>query len=266
MPLVVVVSPKGGVGKTTLTANLAVALQRLGRRVIAVDFDSQNALRFLLLPQGEHGIGLAGCVSRGLPWAAAIQEGRAGVRVVPFGPSTSAERLLLKQILVEERIADGLETISSNPEDLVLIDTAPGDGRLQERLEQLADLEVVCLLADAGSMSLVPSFRDGLLLRRRGNPYLDCTFALLNQVDPRRRLSRDIADFVAQHAGERFIGSVHYDEALAESAAHGLPVVEAVPDSMASTDIIRLASRLDALLSSLDDGVSLARVEGGVSA
>ena len=42
----IMVMGKGGVGKTTLVANLAVALRRRGRQVTAVDFDSQNALRF----------------------------------------------------------------------------------------------------------------------------------------------------------------------------------------------------------------------------
>jgi cellulose biosynthesis protein BcsQ len=45
MPLICVCSPKGGVGKTTLAANLAWALARAGSKVLALDFDVQNALR-----------------------------------------------------------------------------------------------------------------------------------------------------------------------------------------------------------------------------
>ena len=39
MPLICVCSPKGGVGKTTLAANLAWALARAGSKVLALDFD-----------------------------------------------------------------------------------------------------------------------------------------------------------------------------------------------------------------------------------
>lgn len=45
MPLICVCSPKGGVGKTTVAANLSYALARSGIKVLAIDFDVQNALR-----------------------------------------------------------------------------------------------------------------------------------------------------------------------------------------------------------------------------
>ena len=42
MNLVYLTSPKGGTGRTTLTANLAFALQRLGHQVVVLDLDVQN--------------------------------------------------------------------------------------------------------------------------------------------------------------------------------------------------------------------------------
>lgn len=45
MPVISVCSPKGGVGKTTVVANLAYAFSRAGTKVVVIDFDPQNALR-----------------------------------------------------------------------------------------------------------------------------------------------------------------------------------------------------------------------------
>ena len=45
MSLICFASPKGGVGKTTLAANVADAMRRQGRRVLVMDFDPQNTLR-----------------------------------------------------------------------------------------------------------------------------------------------------------------------------------------------------------------------------
>ncbi len=245
MVLVVVSSPKGGVGKTTLVANLAVALRRRGRQVTAVDFDSQNALRFLLAPHHEGELGIARCTSRGLPWSAAIVGGLDGVRVAPYGEATTDERLRMKDLLVEDALSDALSNLARASDEIVIADTTPGEGRMQERLEALADLKLIVLLADAGSMALVPTYRDGLMLRPMSER--PDTFGVLNQVDPRRRLSRDIADFISAHAAERFIGVVHYDEALAEAAARGEPVVGASPGSVAAIDIDGIAARLDRL-------------------
>ena len=45
MNVIAIVSAKGGVGKTTLTANLATALDRLGvATLLLADLDPQNAL------------------------------------------------------------------------------------------------------------------------------------------------------------------------------------------------------------------------------
>lgn len=46
MPVVSVINYKGGVGKTTVTANLAAELARRGRQVLLVDLDSQASLTF----------------------------------------------------------------------------------------------------------------------------------------------------------------------------------------------------------------------------
>ena len=68
MRVVSVVSAKGGVGKTTLAANLASVLGSNGRRVIAVDFDPQNALRLHLGLPIDNFDGIARATLAGDAW------------------------------------------------------------------------------------------------------------------------------------------------------------------------------------------------------
>ncbi len=60
MPVVSVINYKGGVGKTTITANLGAALATRGQRVLLIDLDPQASLTFSLFPPSEWEQELAG--------------------------------------------------------------------------------------------------------------------------------------------------------------------------------------------------------------
>jgi cellulose synthase operon protein YhjQ len=248
MPVVVVSSPKGGAGKTTLAANLAVVMRRRGWRVTAVDFDSQNALRFHLAPDAGAGDGLARASCQGRAWRVVRVPTRSGVDLIPYGASTSAERARLDEVLTPKRLAEEFASLKRGPGELIIVDTAPGDGVLQERLEALADVGLTVFLADGGSMALLPGYRDGAFLRapwRGERP----RYGVLNQADRRRRLSRDIAAFVADRCSARFLATIRYDEAVAEAAACGCTALEIEPEDVgAASDLERLGARLDDLV------------------
>ncbi|MHC5536745.1 AAA family ATPase [Singulisphaera rosea] len=53
MPIVSILNLKGGVGKTTLTANLGAALSRRGWKVLLIDLDLQGSLTSLFLPEQD---------------------------------------------------------------------------------------------------------------------------------------------------------------------------------------------------------------------
>lgn len=53
MPIISVLNLKGGVGKTTITANLAAALDSMGYRVLLLDLDLQGSLTSLFLPESS---------------------------------------------------------------------------------------------------------------------------------------------------------------------------------------------------------------------
>lgn len=67
---------------------------------------------------------------------------------------------------------------------------------------------------------------------------------VLNQVDPRRQLCRDVLALSRDVLGDSIYGMVHQDEAVAEAAACQMTVVDYAPDSVASSDIMALATRV----------------------
>ncbi len=90
MPLIVVTSFKGGAGKTTLVANLAVGLRSVGWRVMAVDFNPQDALKLHFGLDAYETNGFATRMLSGGSWEDATYGAEPGVDVMPFGRVSAA--------------------------------------------------------------------------------------------------------------------------------------------------------------------------------
>jgi cellulose synthase operon protein YhjQ len=235
MPLICVAAPKGGVGKTTLAANLAGALRRQGRAVLAMDCDPQNALRLHFGLPVRDGAGFLMELPHRPDWRALLRQTEAGVALLPHGANDIRAALRLAAALERE------------PELLL----APVRGMLAEPgLLLIADLVVTVLLADATSAALVPEIDSGRFL---GAGTLAALHAqkvrvVLNQVEASSRLSRAVAEALVRHLGPRLLGAVCRDEAVAEALAAQHLLQALAPDSPAALDIEEVARGIVALL------------------
>jgi cellulose synthase operon protein YhjQ len=252
MALLLLASPKGGVGKTTLSAGLADAMTRAGRRVVALDLDPQNALRLHFgVPLTDRAGFMTGLPLR-TPWRAALRATPSGVQLLPHGGTDLRGAVTLHAAIENDPdlLAAPVREMLAEPGTIVLADLPPGASPVLAALAPLASLLVAVLLPDAASTALLPDIDQGHFLGRGtlaalGAPRI---VVALNQVDPASAMSRRTAEAVARHLGPRLVGAVAREDAVAESLAWQRPLLQHAPHSAAARDVADLAAAILPLL------------------
>ena len=224
MPLLLFTSPKGGVGKTTLAAHTAAILAKRGYRVLALDFDPQNALRLHLGLSIREETGFLGVIDHRPDWRRLILDTPAGVHLLPFGIAEPRRILQLGMALLDdpELLAAPVRDMLTDLNLIVVVDSAPGPSAAVSAVASLADLVVLVLLADAGSASLMPQVASGRIHGRGtlAGRMADRMAVVLNQVELDGPLSAAVLESAATALGPRLLGAVCRDDALAEALAN----------------------------------------------
>src|SRR3981189_2505146 len=155
MSLVCFCSPKGGVGKTSLSVNIAGVLARAGLRVLVVDLDVQNSLRLHLGVQLGDDPGLAPCLVAGGWIREGVVAAAGDLLVMPFGQVTSAglhavsDHFARNATWLKDTVAPFLERGF-----VVMVDTPPRPSVYLDQTPGASTLDIVILQADATSVSL----------------------------------------------------------------------------------------------------------------
>lgn len=249
MPLVCVCSPKGGVGKTTMAANLAWALARSGSKVLAIDFDVQNALRLHFGVPLSDGRGFVARSAENSDWSQSVLTTGGNVFVLPYGDVTEEERMRFEETLTQDAhfLQRGLSTLLNYPGLVIVADFPPGPNPALKAVAELADLHLVVMLADTASVSLLPHIENNRMIGKALNNKAGHYF-ILNQSDTRRNISRDVTAFMQQRLDDKLLGVVHRDESVAEANASQQSIFDFSPVSAAAFDIELIARRVASLL------------------
>jgi cellulose synthase operon protein YhjQ len=246
---IAIVSAKGGVGRTTLCANLGAALSRLGKPVLMVDMDPQNALRLHTGLPVENIDGLARATLAGRDWRSACM--KVGNTVfLPHGALNVADRDTFEQLLLDEPdlLKDRLKNLQLADDALVLMDTCAGPALYQRMALAAADFVLLVTLPDAASYASLPTMAqcvDAYCTRRidfLGSAYV------INQIDNARQLGKDVVRVLPTTLNTdlfgSYLGGIHRDESVAEALACQQLVLDYAPDAMASVDIAGCAAAL----------------------
>ncbi|GGX44150.1 cellulose biosynthesis protein BcsQ [Undibacterium squillarum] len=246
MRIVAVISPKGGVGKTTVTANLAAELTKSGEHVLALDLDPQNALRLHLGMRHADSAGIAR-LQKGQSWQDALQSSAFGMSYLPYGTVDEEHREVLEEQIRSDAgwLAQGLGTLDLNEASIVLLDTPPGPSLYMQQVLNVAHIVLVVLKPDAASYSTVPQMESliSYYTERRKDFLGYCV--VLNQMDATKQLARDIFSILRSRLKDRFIPTgIHRDESVCEALAYQQPVTEYARHSSAAHDVSQLAAWL----------------------
>ena len=241
---IAVTSGKGGVGKTSVVVNLAVALARMRARVAILDADFGLGNVDVLLglaPQSHLGHLLAGEKSID----DIMLQGPQGVRIIPA--SSGLRELTSLTDSQWMRLSDALTHVCENL-DFLLIDTAAGvsDNVVELLLSAQRVLVVTSLepsaMVDAYAMVKVlctsePGKEIGVLVNgARDGEEAEMVFRQL-----------DIASTRFLQRGLRYYGFVPFDPAVREAVLEQRPIVDHRPQSPASRCFRMLATRIASL-------------------
>ena len=240
---IAVVSGKGGVGKTTLMVNLAVAFQRLGVRVLLVDGDLGMGNADILLGQVPrytmHDLVLGEKTAKEVLVTASngirFLPGASGVEEMANLDELRCERLLCSLADIEEDI------------DLILIDTASGLHHTATQLARAAD--EVLIVTTPEPTAFTDAYATLRALKGRGlagTPWLVVNQA--HDASEARATAARIREVAKRFLSTEpaFLGYVLEDPAVGRAVRKQEPLVDAFPDSPAAICIEQIAGRLAA--------------------
>lgn len=188
---VAVAQGKGGVGKTSVTTNVAGLAALAGLRTLIVDCDPQgNVARDLGLEPGSGSPLLSALVSGApLPVTRAV---RAGLDVVEGGPEVAdlAGLMYARSARGGGSLAQSLHAslaAVADDYDLILIDTPPGEKILVEAALGVAAAVLIPTRADDASLDGLARVAERFIVARETNPELRLAGVLLFAVGARSR-------------------------------------------------------------------------------
>ncbi len=243
MFVIAIVSAKGGVGKTTVSANLAAGFAQRGRPVLVIDLDPQNAMQW-------HLGGLDPDVAKGISSLNASRTRLAGVMhqtafdvaLIPYGSCSEQRRQKFEATLAaqDDWLKTKLTAAKLPDQTIVILDTPPGPSVYLKQAMRAADFLLAVVLADAASYSTLPEMEELIASYTAGLNVRIGSAYLINQGN-QRQLAQDVLTLFAEKLGQRMLPFVVPEsDAVEEALAFEKPVVAHQPENAASQNIFHI--------------------------
>jgi ATP-binding protein involved in chromosome partitioning len=241
--VIAVSSGKGGVGKSTVAVNLALALSKLGLKVGLLDADIYGPSVPKLLDINERPLGQDG---KFIP----IQ--KYGIKAISIGLFLAEDEATIwrgpmVQSALVQMINDGLWA----PLDVLVIDMPPGTGDVQLTIAQRVPLKGAVVVSTPQDVALADARRGIAMFRKTQVPVLGIvenmsTFICPNCGHESHIFGHGGAREVAERLGEPFLGEIPLNTAIRLTSDAGTPIVAKAPESPEARGFLLIAEQVAA--------------------
>jgi ATP-binding protein involved in chromosome partitioning len=244
---VAVASGKGGVGKSTVAVNLAVALAREGWKVGLLDADIYGPSVPLMM-------GVVGAVPTPGPTGVKPIESH-GVRMMSIGFFVDKDAALIwRGPMVMKALTQLLEDVEWGELDYLVVDLPPGTGDAQLTLSQAIRLAGAVIVTTPQDVALLDAVKGVTMFRKVEVPILGIVENMSFFICPHCNTESDIfshggAAREATRLGVPFLGEVPIHPTIRSGGDDGVPVVAAHPDAPQSKAFSAIAK---SVISALD--------------
>jgi ATP-binding protein involved in chromosome partitioning len=239
--VIAVSSGKGGVGKSTVTANLAIALARQGHRVAVMDADIYGPNIPRMFGRFDKPVVIQGRIQPLLAH---------GVKLMSIGFLVERDApAIWRGPIIMKVIQQFLRDVDWGDLDYFLVDMPPGTGDAQLSLVQSVAVHGAIIVTTPQEMAVGDALKGAKMFEKVSVPVYGIVENMAAFTDPVSGLR--VAFFgegggqrLADEVGVPLLGSVPLSAGLAEAADAGSPVVVADPDGPAARALLAIAVKI----------------------
>jgi ATP-binding protein involved in chromosome partitioning len=243
--VIAVASGKGGVGKSTVAANLALALQMQGNRVGLMDADIYGPSVPIMM-----GVGSVD------PRTTAFPLERYGIKLMSMGfvvPPSQA--VIWRGPMVHKAVTQFLTDINWGDLQYLVIDLPPGTGDAQLTLTQTAPLSGAVIVTTPQEVSLIDARKGLEMFRQVRVPLLgiveNMSYFIGGDGQRYEIFRHGGGQKLARDSAVPFLGEIPIDPRVAECGDNGDPIVHKFPDSPVARAYLALATSVAQQLAQL---------------
>ena len=249
--IIAVSSGKGGVGKSTVTANLAMSLALSGARVGILDADIYGPSMVMMF---------------GVDKAPEVREDRtlvpvsvAGIEIVSMAMFSDPNKATIwRGPMVTQMIQNFLHRVHWGNLDYLLIDFPPGTGDIQLTLTQNCPISGAVVVTTPQEVALADVRKGLAMFRAVAVPVLgvveNMSFFVCDNCDKKHYIFRQGGGRrTAEELHLNFLAEIPLEPGVAESGDAGRPVVYTNPNSTSARAFLDLAGQVASRLAILSD-------------